>query len=291
MKVVHLPVMLGEVIELLRPCEGGVYVDATVGSGGHAGEILRHIGKAGVLIGIDRDEEALVEAEQRLKDKRCVLKKAEFSEMSRVIRELGIRGVDGVVFDFGISMPQMKNPERGFSFNSDEPLDMRMDRSQGLTAGDIVNTYPVKEIDRILREFCEERNSRRIAKAVFSARQKFRIETCRQLSELVTGVSGRRGRIHPATRTFQALRIAVNDELDEIKKGLAAALAHLRSGGRLVAIAYHSLEDRAVKIFMKDAKSRGAVRVITKKPVRPGKNEIMENPSARSARLRAAEAL
>lgn len=283
--------MLREVIQLLEPHKGEVYVDATVGLGGHAQEILGHMRREGLLVGIDRDEEALREAGRTLRDERCVLRKARFSEMQDVLKELGIKAVDGVLFDFGASMLHMKQPERGFGFASGEPLDMRMDRSQGLTAGVIVNTYPAVEIERILREYGEERAARKITGAIVRQRQKGEIRTCRELSEVVARVLGRRGRIHPATRTFQALRIAVNDELNELRKGLEASLGLLRSGGRLVAIAYHSLEDRAVKVFMKDAKDRGLVRVLTKKPVTPGMEEILRNPSARSAKLRAAEVI
>jgi 16S rRNA (cytosine1402-N4)-methyltransferase len=291
MKVVHLPVMLREVIQLLEPHKGEVYVDATVGLGGHAQGILGHMRGEGLLVGIDRDEEALGEAGRILRDERCVLRKARFSEMQDVLKELGIKTIDGVLFDFGASMLHMKQPERGFGFTSGEPLDMRMDRSQSLTAGVIVNTYPAVEVERILREYGEERAARKISGAIVRQRQKGEIRTCRELSEVVARVLGRRGRIHPATRTFQALRIAVNDELNELRKGLEASLGLLRSGGRLVAIAYHSLEDRAVKVFMKDAKDRGLIRVLTKKPVTPGTEEILRNPSARSAKLRAAEVI
>lgn len=283
--------MLREVIQLLEPHKGEVYVDATVGLGGHAQGILGHMRREGLLVGIDRDEEALEEAGRTLRDERCVLRKARFSEMQDVLKELGIKAVDGVLFDFGASMLHMKQPERGFGFASGEPLDMRMDRSQSLTAGVIVNTYPAVEIERILREYGEERAARKITGAIVRQRQKGEIRTCRELSEVVARVLGRRGRIHPATRAFQALRIAVNDELNELRKGLEASLGLLRSGGRLVAIAYHSLEDRAVKVFMKDAKDRGLVRVLTKKPVTPGTEEILRNPSARSAKLRAAEVI
>lgn len=283
--------MVREVIQLLEPHRGEVYVDATVGLGGHAQEILRHMGGKALLVGTDRDEEALGQAGRILADKRCVLRKARFSELKEVLTDMGVRAVDGVLFDFGASMLQMKQPERGFGFASEEPLDMRMDRSQPLTAGEIVNTSPAAEIERILREYGEERASKKISGAILRRRQKQEIRTCRELSEVVAGVAGRRGRTHPATRTFQALRIAVNDELNEIRRGLEASIGLLRSGGRLVAISYHSLEDRTVKVFMKDAKGKGLVRVLTKKPLTPGREEILRNPSARSAKLRAAEVL
>jgi 16S rRNA (cytosine1402-N4)-methyltransferase len=288
---VHLPVMLREVVEFLRPSGAGVYVDATVGLGGHSEEILRHIGEGGTLVGIDRDDEALRAAAGRLTDGRCVFRKARFSEMREVLDGLGIRGVDGVLFDFGASMLQMKGPGRGFSFVSDEALDMRMDRSQPLTAQRVVNDYPAVEIEKILREYGEERNARKISMAISRERQKAPIATCRQLADIVSRVSGRAGRIHPATRTFQALRIAVNDELGEIQRGLKSALEVLRPGGRLVAISYHSLEDRAVKNFIREAGQKDLVRALTKKPLTPGADEMRKNPSSRSAKLRAAEAL
>ncbi|GAB4387589.1 MAG: 16S rRNA (cytosine(1402)-N(4))-methyltransferase RsmH [Thermodesulfovibrionales bacterium] len=278
-------------MELINPHSGGVYVDATVGLGGHAKEILGRIGPDGVLVGLDRDEEALRVAGERLSDGRCVLRKARFSELSQVMEGLGIGAADGVLFDFGASMMQMTEPGRGFSFSSDEPLDMRMDRSQGLTAQEAVNSYPQAELERILREFGEERNARKIARAVVERRRRARITTCRELADLVASVSGRRGRLHPATRTFQALRIEVNDELGEIRRGLEGALGVLRPGGRLVAISYHSLEDRAVKVFMKEEAGRGRLRRLTKKPAVPAREELIRNPSARSAKLRAAEAI
>jgi 16S rRNA (cytosine1402-N4)-methyltransferase len=291
MSVVHLPVLLREVIDLLEPKEGGTYVDATVGPGGHSEELLKHIG-GGRLICIDRDSEALKLARKRLNDKRCVFKKARFSEVQMVIDELKTGPVDGVLFDVGISMVQMKSPDRGFSFNSDVPLDMRMDRDISLTAGEVVNLGTEKELERILREYGEERFSRGIARSIVTARKKSPIRTCKQLADIVTQTVKRRGRMHPATRTFQALRIAVNDELGEIERGLGAALSVMRKpGGKVAVISYHSLEDRLVKNFMRDEARAGGLKVITKKPVAPGRIELMLNTSARSAKLRVAEAI
>lgn len=295
MQIIHLPVLLREVVDLLRPEEGGVYVDATVGPGGHSEELLRHIGR-GRLVCIDRDSEALELAGKRLHDERCVFRKARFSEVQMVLDGLKTGPVDGVLMDLGVSMLQMKSLERGFSFDSDEPLDMRMDRDISLTAGEVVNLGSEKELERILREYGEERFSRGIARSIVAARRKSPIRTCRQLAQVVRGVVGRKGRTwtrtHPATRTFQALRIAVNDELGELQRGLGAALSVLkRPGGRMAVIAYHSLEDRLVKNFMKDEARGGGLKVLTKKPVVPGRDELMENPSARSAKLRAAEAM
>lgn len=285
----HLPVMQEEVIEMLKPRQNGVYIDATVGPGGHSEEILEHIGPAGVLIGIDRDDEALKMAEKRLSDRRVVLKRGSFADMESMIHAEGISSVDGVLFDLGLSMLQLKSPDKGFSFASDGRLDMRMDRRQKLSAWDVVNRYPEKEIERILREFGEERLSRKIARAITTHRQKKSIDTCSELSALVEGVYGGRGRFHPATRTFQALRIEVNRELDQLRAGLEATSRLLKSNGRLCVISYHSLEDRIVKHFMAESSRKGLFRVITKKPLVPSTEEIRSNPSSRSAKLRSAE--
>jgi len=275
---------------LLKPESGGTYVDATIGLGGHAEEILRHIGE-GRLIGIDRDEETLKMAESRLSDKRVILKRGRFSDISTLITETGISKADGILFDLGTSMFHLKTPERGFSFLSEELLDMRMDIRQSLTAGNVVNKYSEKEIDRILWEYGEERLSRKIAKAIINYRNKKKIETCSELSDIVCSVYKGRGKTHPATKTFQALRIAVNDELNELRKGLDASAGILKSGGRLCVISYHSLEDRIVKNFMRDFRKQGIFNVLTKKPLVPSYEEIRLNPSARSAKLRGAEKL
>ncbi|MCL4476464.1 MAG: 16S rRNA (cytosine(1402)-N(4))-methyltransferase RsmH [Nitrospirae bacterium] len=289
--IAHPPVMVREAMGMLEPGPGGIYVDATVGLGGHAEKILKLIGPEGRLIGIDRDEEALKMAVQRLNDSRVVLKKGRFSELEDLVRETGTEEVDGILFDFGVSMMQFKDLSRGFSFSSDERLDMRMDRSQRLRAEDVVNTYPEGELERILREYGQERLAHKIARAIRIYRAKKRITTCRELAEIVSAVYRGRGRHHPATRTFQALRIAVNDEIREIHKGLEAAAGLLRRGGRLCAISYHSLEDREVKNFMRNADRAGQMRILTKKPLIPSHDEIRKNPSARSAKLRGAERL
>ena len=279
--------MQREVIEMLNPRQNGVYIDATVGPGGHSEEILRHIGPGGLLIGIDRDDEALKMAGKRLSDRRVVLKRGSFADMESMIHADGIASVDGVLFDLGLSMLQLKSPDRGFSFASDTPLDMRMDRRQKLSAWHVVNRYPGTEIEKILREFGEERLSRKIARAITTARQKKSIVTCSELSSLVEKVYGGRGKIHPATRTFQALRMEVNRELDQLRSGLEAASQVLKSNGRLCVISYHSLEDRIVKHFM--AGHTATFRIITKKPLVPSPEETRANPSSRSAKLRAAE--
>jgi 16S rRNA (cytosine1402-N4)-methyltransferase len=280
--------MAAEVLSHLEVKEAGVYVDATVGLGGHSELILKRLGPVGRLICIDRDERALGKAQRRLDDKRCTFVHARFSEMAEAIVEHG--KVDGVLLDFGVSMMQLKDPERGFSFDSEAPLDMRMDKMDKMTAGDIVNTWREKELADAIYRFGEEGRSRRIAKAIVTRRSKGRIRTCRELADTVLrAVGGRRGRTHPATRTFQALRIVVNDELGQIRAGLEASVEALKKGGRVVAISYHSLEDREVKTFFREAGRQGHLNVITRKPLTPTREEERQHPSARSARLRCAE--
>lgn len=289
--IIHVPVMVREVIGILSPRLGGVYIDATVGTGGHTLEILKYIGPEGRVLGIDRDAETLYIARQRINDNRVILRKGLFSEMREIAKDERIAEVDGVLFDFGFSLLQVKDMERAFSFFSDYPLDMRMDRSKGLTAEEIVNTYPATELERILREYGEERLANRIAKEIISRKSRERIRTCKELADIVARVYGRRGRgrIHPATKTFQALRIAVNDEINEIKAGLKNAIDLLKKGGRLCVISYHSIEDRMVKNFMKDSEKEGILRILTKKPQIPRYEEVISNPASRSAKLRGAE--
>jgi 16S rRNA (cytosine1402-N4)-methyltransferase len=285
----HLPVMLEDVIEMLNLRIGGVYVDATIGLGGHSERILELIGTEGQLIGIDRDEDALKITAERLKGRKVILKMGSFSDIEKLLNSESIHEVDGILFDLGVSTLQLKNPEKGFSFSSDRRLDMRMDRRQSLSAWDVVNRYPENRIERIIKEFGEESSSRKIAKAIINSRDKKKINTCSELSEIIEGVSRRRGKIHPATKTFQALRIEVNNELGQLRAGLDASLRLLRRGGRLCVISYHSLEDREVKRFIVDSSKQGLLRRITKKPKMPGSDEIRRNPASRSAKLRAAE--
>lgn len=281
--------MREKVVEMLNIRQNGIYVDATTGLGGHAEAILREIGSDGRLIGIDRDDEALRCAQDRLNDSRVTLMRGNFSDMKSMISSIGITSVDGILFDFGVSGMQLRNPWRGFSFTSNSPLDMRMDRSQKLSAQDIVNRYPEHELERILREFGEERLARRISKAIARWREKKPIETCAELSMIVEKVYGIRKKIHPATRTFQALRIAVNQELTQIREGLHASLHLLKQRGRLCVISYHSLEDRIVKHFMAGNAKEGLLNLVTKKPITPAPEELNVNPSSRSAKLRVAE--
>ena len=280
-----------EVIEVLAPVAGGTYVDATVGLGGHSEMILQMIGQGGKVLGLDRDDNALARAAERLRDSRLVLHKASFSDMESVLSSEGINAADGLLLDLGVSMMQFKDPLRGFSFNSDERLDMRMDSSQELSAWDVVNEYSERELVRILKEYGEEYRAVRIVRAIMYARDKKSIDTGAELAEIISASVGRHGKIHPATRTFQALRIEVNRELEELKMALEASLKILKKGGRLCVISYHSLEDRLVKHFIKDSAKAGVLKHLLKKPMVPGIAEIRANPSARSAKLRGAEKL
>jgi 16S rRNA (cytosine1402-N4)-methyltransferase len=281
--------MLKEAITVLNPTPGGIYIDATIGPGGHAEEILKLVGSEGKLIGIDRDDEALRLARKKLFNERVILKKGNFSDMENLLHRDGISEVDGILFDLGVSMIQMKDPERGLSFTSDKRLDMRMDREQKLSAWDIVNRYPEKKLEKIIREFAEERLSKKIAEAIVRKRRIKPIDTCSELSGIVERLYRGRRRAHPATKTFQALRIEVNNELNELRRGLDSSLRLLKKGGRLCTISYHSLEDRIVKHFMAQSSKKGLLRLMTKKPMTPGSEELRKNPSSRSAKLRAAE--
>lgn len=282
----HIPVLFQEVLENLISNENGVFVDATVGAAGHSLGLLGRHSKLH-LIGIDRDQEALERSREALKvySDRVTLARGNFGDMKELLHSAGIQSIDGALFDLGISSYQLLSG-RGFSFVDDEELDMRMDRTQDLTAYDIVNSYRQDEIARILYEYGEEWQSRRIAKAIFESRKKDRIRTGRQLAEIIASVKKRTGRTHPATKSFQALRIAVNDELQSLVKGMGGAIELLSPGSRIGIITFHSLEDRIVKErFRNDS----TLTVLTRKPVRPGPGEVRSNPRSRSAKLRIAQ--
>ena len=291
MTIRHLPVLMREVTDLLSIVEGGTYVDATTGLGGHSEAMLQKVGNQGRVIGVDRDAEALRMTAERLHDTRLILKKGRFSELETLLASEDITHVDGLLFDLGVSMMQLKDLTRGFSFHSPDRLDMRMDGSTGLSAWDVVNRYSEKDLIRILREYGEEHAAPRIARAIVRERAKKSVDTCAELEDIVFRAAGRRGRVHPATKTFQALRIEVNREIGELEEGLASSLKILKSGGRLCVISYHSLEDRMVKNFIRDNAKKGALRPLLKKPITPAFEEIRENPSSRSAKLRGAERL
>jgi len=289
---VHVPVMPGEVVELLRPAGGGLFVDCTVGLGGHSRALLE--AGAARIIGLDRDLDALARARETLAPwgDRVELVHADYRAIDDVLDRRQIDRVDGALADLGVSSLQFDDPGRGFSFQRDEPLDMRMDRSRGDTAADLVARSSERELADAIFQYGEERYSRRIARAIVEARDETPIDTTGRLATIVRGAQPRHGysRIDPATRTFQALRIWVNQELDGLDRFVEAAARRLRRGARLVVIAFHSLEDRIVKHTLRALQQReGLVRVLTKKPLVPGDEEVARNPRARSAKLRAAE--
>ncbi|MCK5212481.1 MAG: 16S rRNA (cytosine(1402)-N(4))-methyltransferase RsmH [Dehalococcoidia bacterium] len=283
--------MVTEAMEGLRTSPGGTYVDCTLGAGGHSRAILERIQPTGRLLGIDADPAALRLAGQALSEfgESFVSAQGNFSNLESICREKGFTSNDGILFDLGISSMQLASAERGFSFQREAPLDMRFDTTQGVSAADIVNSYSEQEIALILWEYGEERYSRQIAYRIVLNRP---ILSTLRLAHLVQQVLGsRRGKIHPATRTFMALRIAVNKELESLALGLDQTVSLLRSQGRLVVISYHSLEDRIVKQFMRREAADSAFSLITKKVIRPTALESSSNPRSRSARLRVAECL
>jgi 16S rRNA (cytosine1402-N4)-methyltransferase len=303
--------MLGPVIELLGCKPGGVYVDGTIGGGGYAECLLDKSSPDGVVIGLDWDLEAIERARERLGGygERLILEKSDFADIRAVLARHGIRQADGIAVDLGVSSFQIEEPRRGFSFMKEGPLDMRMNPDFTQTAADLVNTLPEKDLADLIYRYGEDRQSRRIARAVAAARKKARIDSTLELAELIRkAVPGTKDsfRIHPATRTFQALRIAVNREIDSLERFLPEAFGVLRDGGRLCVVAFHSLEDRVVKEAFRnwarscrcpreraacECEGRPLVRPLTKKALRPSPDEIERNPRARSARLRAVEKL
>jgi 16S rRNA (cytosine1402-N4)-methyltransferase len=295
----HTPVLSKEAIEFLDPKPGDVIVDATVGGGGHSELVLRAIGPKGRLIGIDKDEDRLASTGSRLAryKKQLALVKADYKNIRLTLQKLNIDRAQGVLFDLGVSSPQLDETGRGFSYRLDAPLDMRMDLQQEVTARTVVNSYSKQDLTRIIRQYGEERWASRIAEFILKQRQRKPIETTFDLVEVIKAAipaSARRKGPHPARRTFQAIRIEVNDELTSLKTGLIEAIDILSSKGRIVAISYHSLEDRIVKRTFKEQAlpELGArLMILTKKPVRPSEEEVLENPRSESAKLRAAEKL
>jgi 16S rRNA (cytosine1402-N4)-methyltransferase len=289
----HVPVLTADVIGQLQPGRGGVFVDCTVGLGGHSSALLA--AGAGRIIGLDRDVEALDRARTTLAPwlQRVELVHADYRSLDSVLERLGVPLVDGTLADLGLSSMQLDAPGRGFSFQRDEPLDMRMDRSGGETAADLLARSSEIELADAIFQLGEERYSRRIARALVDARRQAPIVTTGRLAAIVRRAIPRRGlmRIDPATRTFQALRIWVNRELEGLERFLQAAARRLRSGGRLVVITFHSLEDRVVKHTFRALaqKDVATLKVLTKKPIVPTEEEVQRNPRARSAKLRAAE--
>jgi 16S rRNA (cytosine1402-N4)-methyltransferase len=296
-RAAHLPVLLDEVVSWLSPQAGGRYCDATVGLGGHARAVLERSAPDGRLIGLDRDPDALAAARETLEPfgDRVTLVHARFSQAREVLDRLGMIPIDGFVVDLGVSSPQLDRPERGFSFRNDGPLDMRMDPTTGESAADLLRRIDEVELAQIIRDYGEERHAARVARAIVEARRLGELDTTGKLAAIVArAVPGREPGKNPATRTFQALRIAVNEELEELERFLAVAADCLRPGGRLCVIAFHSLEDRIAKrrlraLAGRDGGGPAVLRILTKHVVVAGRAEQARNPRARSAHLRAAE--
>lgn len=290
----HIPVMLREVVDYLDLAPGKVVVDATLGTGGHSLAILEKIAPGGRLIGIDRDEESLKIAKERLaKFKNSAeFVYGNFVDIDKILGNLKVKKIDAILFDLGVSSLQLENPERGFSFQNEGPLDMRLDRNSYISAYDLVNNLNEEEISTLLRNFGEERWHNRIARYLVRERQKHPISTTRELSEVVIRAlpyKHRYYRIHPATRTFQAVRIAVNRELETLQVALEKTVGLLNKKARICVISFHSLEDRIVKFSFRGGSSAGLIKIITPKPLGPKEDEIAENPSSRSAKFRVGE--
>jgi 16S rRNA (cytosine1402-N4)-methyltransferase len=302
----HIPVLYQEILDYLQPRPGGRYIDGTVGAGGHAAGILKQSSPDGRLLALDRDPAAIAFAGNRLSDfgERVILRQASYAQMTDIASTVGFDQVEGILLDLGLSSRQLADAERGFSFRRDGPLDMRFDPSIGWTAAEILNSLSEKELADIFWRYGEEKRSRRYARAIVRERPVYRTE---QLAELIARESKKtKMRIHPATRVFQALRIAVNEELNELADGLSAAVQLLAEGGRLAVISFHSLEDRLVKRFIRDlsrdcicppkqpicnCEAKAVLRPVTRKVIMSSEDEIMNNPRSRSARLRVAESL
>ncbi len=281
----HVPVLLDAVLDVLSPKQGETYLDLTAGYGGHANAVLSHVGAGSLLTLVDRDEQA-IKALQELKAQGADVVNDDYLAASKNFQAEG-KKFDLILMDIGVSSPHLDKPERGFSFQNDGPLDMRMDQARGQTAAELIDSLREDELVRILKEYGQEPRARVIAKAILAARP---LSTTLELSQLVEKTIGRRGKIHPATRTFQALRIAVNDELRQLEKALPIVLELLNPGGRVAVISFHSLEDRIVKKFFKSEAESGyeaRLKLITKKPI-SGATEDAFNRRARSAKLRAA---
>lgn len=308
MQTQHVPVMLAEVLQYLQPRPGGHYIDGTLGGGGHTAAILAQSAPDGQVLGIDTDVQALARVQERLAESvsngRLVLAHGNFAELARIVNEAGFVSIQGVLLDLGFSSHQMDNPQRGFSFSADGPLDMRLDQSEAVSATDLVNSASERELADIFWRYGEETRSRQIARRIVRERAKGEITSTARLAELIAaGVPYKHGAIHPATRSFQALRIAVNHELERLETVLPQIL-NILSAGSMVIISFHSLEDRIVKEFMRREATdclcppripvcvcghKARLRLLTSKPVTPTTEEVIANPRARSAKLRAAE--
>lgn len=290
----HYSVLYREVLEFTKDLKEGYFIDATVGGGGHSYLILKQNPKV-KLIGIDKDDYALEVSKERLKEfeGRYHLVKLSFKDLDKVVKDLDVKPIVGILFDFGVSHFQLKLP-RGFSFQREEPLDMRMDTSSDLTAYYVVNYYTEPHLLKVISEYGEEKFARRIVKSIIDYRKRKKIETTKELADIIYKAyppNLRHSKIHPATKTFQAIRIEVNNELNEIGEALEKAVRLLDKGGVLIAISFHSLEDRIVKNTFKKYKELKFLEILTKKPITPQEDEIKENPASRSAKMRVARRL
>jgi 16S rRNA (cytosine1402-N4)-methyltransferase len=286
-------VLLGEVLAALRPRSGGIYLDGTLGAGGYAEAILRESSPDGVVIALDLDDRAVCKARERLSEFRERFRAVHggFHDAANIVRSMDVTAIDGAVLDLGLSSDQLEDPERGFSFRWNSPMDMRFDTSSGQSLADYLQDLSAKKLEEILATYGEERYCKKLARGIVDARDRGRLATTSDLVEAVTGIlGGRRGKIHPATRTFQALRIAVNDEMANLKAGLEDIPLLLKPGGRFCVVSYHSLEDRQVKLsFRERARDKHQWQLVTKRPVRPSEDERRSNPRSRSARMRTLE--
>jgi len=290
--MIHKPVLQKEVLHYLNPKSNENFIDCTVGEGGHSISILDKSGPNGMLLGIDLDSRQIENARNSLSDfeERVILQNDSYVNIKDIVARENFRPINGIIMDLGYSSQQIEQSKRGFSFSRDEILDMRYDMQNTLTAEKIINEYSENEIGRILRDYGEEKFFRQIARRIVGERQKKRIESTKELIEVIRMAlppKFRKGRIHFATKSFQALRIEVNSELDNLKKALPKAIEILSSGGRLVVISFHSLEDRIVKIFFKEKESEHLVKILTKKPITADSKELSSNLRSRSAKLRA----
>lgn len=310
MEFKHVSVLLNECLEGLNIKEDGIYVDCTLGGAGHSSEILKRLSNKGTLIGIDQDEDALKAAQNRLKDyDNVIYVHNNFHNIDSILNELEIPKVDGILMDLGVSSYQLDTGDRGFSYMKDAPLDMRMDRRRDLTAHYVVNNYSEKELEKIIRDYGEENFAKRIAKFIIERREDKEINTTGELTEIIKGAipaKFRREGPHPAKRTFQAIRIEVNGELEILNRAVEDSVKHLNKGGRIAIITFHSLEDRIIKNKYRDLENPckcpsdfpicvcgklPEIKTITRKPIEPSKEEVEVNPRSRSAKLRVGEKL
>ena len=288
----HIPVLLQEVIKFLNPQSNENFIDMTVGEGRYAMAILQYTAPLGKILGIDLDEESLKVAKENLAafENRAILKQGNYKDIDKIVKEVDILPVSGIVFDLGLGTFQIEDSSRGFSFLRDEPLKMTFDLGSEMSAEKVINESSLELLTKIFQEYGEEKNAYKIAQAIVEKRKNKKITRTSELVEIIEKtVDGRRNRLHPATKIFQALRIYVNDELNNLKEGLEKSVKILDKDGRIAVVSYHSLEDRLVKKFYKEKEKEGVLKIITKKPITPTKVEILNNRRSRSAKLRVAQ--